>query len=351
MELHEINRKLNIFLFRLDTGARVRLWRKLGKLLGDGISIIVALEELKATRKPTDAMHIALDEWVSILKNGRKFSDAVRDWVPNEEAMLLMAGDQSGTLAKTMQSVVEVSKAKKAIVGAIVGGLAYPTFLMVLSFAVLYLMSYKIIPSFQAAAPGDRWTGLARFAIDASGFVQNWFFVFTAFVVALVVAVIASMPLWKGKLRSSFDRAPPYSIYRVMQGSAWIISMSALIEAGMRIETAMEELMKNAAPWARERMAAALVGLRSGMNLGVALSATKTGFPDEEIISDIRIYFGKTDFDRALKLIGDEWIKESVEKIDGLMRIIFGVALLMVAAVLGFTMMGLFSIQMQLVQR
>lgn len=350
IDSQEIVRSINIQLFRLDDAARIRLWKKLAKLLGDGIAIIPAMEELQRTRKPSDPMYMALGEWISVLKNGRKVSDAVRDWVTSEEAMLLMAADQSGNLAGTLASVVKVTKAKQAIRGSIVGGLAYPVFLLIITFGVIYLLGYKIVPAFTAAAQGDRWTGLARLMVDSSNFIQNWFVWLVALVVVLIASVIISMPLWTGYLRSSFDKYPPYSIYRVMQGSSWLISMAALIEAGMRIESAMEELIKTASPWAKERIAATLVGIRSGKNLGAALMATGLGFPDEEIISDIRVYSSKSDFDRALKDIGDDWITESVEKIASLMNVVFGVALMLVASTIGFTMLGLFAIQTQLMQ-
>jgi type II secretory pathway component PulF len=218
----------------------------------------------------------------------------------------------------------------------------------VITLGVIYLLGYKLVPAFTSAARGDHWTGLARAMVDSAGFIQNWFVWIVAFVVAAIVGVIVSLPLWTGYLRSSFDRYPPYSIYRVMQGSSWLISMSALIEAGMRIQTAMEELIKVASPWAKERISATLVGIRSGKNLGDALISTGLGFPDEEIISDIRVYSSKSDFDSALKEIGDSWITESVEKIASLMSIVFGASLMLVGSVIAFTMLGLFSIQTQL---
>lgn len=346
----DLTRKLNIGLFQLDVNARIRLWRKLSKLLSDGISIIAALEELRSTRNPSDAMYIALDEWIRVLNNGRKFSDAVRDWVTKEEYMLLMAGDESGMLAKTLDSVVKITKAKKSIQGAIVGGLAYPTFLFILAFAVLYLFGFKIIPAFSSAARGDHWTGLARMMVDAAGFIQNWYYVLVVIAVAVVTGIVVSMPLWTGQMRTKFDRYPPYSIYRVTQGASWIIALSSLVQAGMRIEAAMEQLMKDASPWAKERIGAALAGLRAGRNLGQALMATGLEFPDREIISDIRVYSNKSGFDEALRIIGDEWIAESVERISTMMRSVFSTALLMAASLIGFMVMGMFAMQTQLTQ-
>lgn len=350
IDLKDLTRKANIFLFKMDVDARIRLWRKLGKLLSDNISILEALAEIKTTRSPSEPIYLAMDEWIAALTHGRKVSEAVRDWVTDEEAMLILAGEQAGSLGKTMESVVTVTQAKKSIQASIIGGLAYPTFLILVAFGTLYLFGFKVIPAFSRAAQGDRWTGLARTMVDSSAFIQNWFLAIVIVAIAIVIGIVVSMPYWTGLTRTKFDRYAPYSIYRVTQGATWVISLSALIQAGMRIQEAMEQLMINASPWAKERVGAALLGLRSGKNLGAALVASRYEFPDREIIADIRVYANKSGFDDALKTIGQEWITESVVRIQALMRKVFSAAIMLAGGIIGFMVLGMFAMQTQLTQ-
>lgn len=346
----ELERKLNIFLFKMDVRGRIKLWRKLGKLLSDGIPIITALEELRDLRSKKEPMYLALKEWAAVMNNGKKFSDAVKPWVSTEESMLLLAGDQSGSLAQSMQSVVKVTKAKQSIKDAVLSGIRYPLFLIILAFAVMFMFSYKVIPAFAKASRGDKWTGMARTMIDVSHFMQNWLVWIALAAVILIVGVLVSMPKWSGPSRTAFDRYPPYSIYRITQGATWIIALSALIQAGMRIEMAMEQLMGNASDWARVRINAALRGMKSGKNLGQALVMTRFEFPDKEIISDIQVYSNKSGFDEALRIIGEEWITESVERIQELMKKVFSGTLLIAGAVIMFMLSGMLAMQMQLTQ-
>ncbi|MDI1236334.1 MAG: type II secretion system F family protein [Polaromonas sp.] len=350
MNMAELSLAFSKLQFKSDTKTRQRLWRKLSKLLRDGIPIIAGLNEIRGLKKPTAPISVAIAAWTRGMNNGRKLSEVVRPWVTTEEYMLIVAGEESGTLDEALNSVVKVSKAKSDINSAVFGGLAYPFFLMLLSFGILYLFGFKIVPAFTKAARGDAWVGFARTMIDASSFVQNYLHWLALLAITVAILFFVSLPRWTSAFRAKLDMFAPYSIYRVMQGSSWLIAVSALVQAGMPIVAAIEQLGNGASPWLSTRLAAALKGLRAGRNLGEALERSGNNFPDPEIISDIRIYATKSGFDEAIRIIGNEWISESVEKIQGLMRMIFGVSILAVAGLIMFSVSGLIAMQLQLTQ-
>jgi type II secretory pathway component PulF len=231
---------------------------------------------------------------------------------------------------------------------AVLAGLAYPAFLLLLAVGALYFFGYRIIPAFSRAAGADAWTGLARTMVLTAGWVQHGLHWVLLALALLLAALLLALPHWNGPLRIWLDRHPPLSIYRVMHGAAWLIALSALVGAGMRIEAAVEQLARGASAWARVRCEAALKGLRAGRNLGEALERSGHGFPDRAILSDLRLYASKSGFDEALRLIGEEWISESVERVQALMRVLFALALLLVGAVVLFMAAGLLAMQMQL---
>lgn len=350
MTLEDFNKAWARWQFKSDAKTRQSLWKKLGKLLKDGIPIIVGLQEIRGLRKPSTPVSLAIDEWIRGMNNGRKLSEVILPWVNAEEAMLIMAGEQSGSLDEALESVVKVAKAGAAIRGAVVSGLTYPVFLLFMSFGALYFFGYKIIPAFSKAANPDAWTGFARVMVNAAGFIQSWLHWILLAVAILVVAFFVALPRWNGAVRVLLDRFAPFSIYRVMQGSSWLIALSALVAAGMRIETAIEQLRRNASAWARVRCDAALKGLRAGRNLGDSLERSGYEFPDRAIISDIRLYATKSGFDEALRVIGDEWITESVERVKALMSVVFAMALLLVGSVIMFIAAGFGAMQMQLME-
>lgn len=345
--LQTINRTVQIWLFKADLPARIRLWRKLGKLLADGIPIVMALEALRDLRRKDEPMYMALNEWVIAMKNGKKFNEVIKDWVSSEERMLMMAGDQAGSLPQSMQSLIKVSEAKQKIKSAVISGISYPFTLLVVTFLGLYLFNYKIVPAFTQAVKGANWTGMASYVISFSSFMQEWYVWIVLIFVGLVVGMFVSMPMWASKSRVPFDRHVPYSIYRVMQGSSWLIALSALTESGLRLESAMEQLMNASSPWAKTRIRAAIKALKSGKSFGQALSHTGYEFPDREIISDLHIYASKGGFDQAIKTVAEDWINEAVERIQKLMQQVFNVSLVLLTVIIGFEVAGILSMQMQ----
>ena len=316
----------------------------------DDIPLIAGLNEIRGLRKPTEPVAMALEDWVRGLNNGRKFSDVVQPWVTQQESMMILAGEQSGTLEDALQSVVKAADASSAIRSAISSGLAYPTFLLIVAFGAMYFFGYKIIPAFGKAVRPEAWVGMARLMIDASFFIQSWLHWIALVTVALIALFFVSLPRWNSPLRVRLDRYPPYSIYRVTQGSSWLIALSALVGAGVRVESAIEQLSANTSAWGKVRADAALRGLRSGRNLGESLERSGYEFPDREIISDIRLYATKSGFEEALRLIGDEWITQSVVRIQGLMGSIFGFSMIVVGGVIMFIASGFIAMQMQLTQ-
>lgn len=340
--------------FKRSAATRLRIWRKLGKLLGNGVPIKQALESMRDLRvrmtSASDPVAMAMTEWIAQLSNGRKFSDAINGWVGAEERMLISAGEASGNLERSLASAATLIEAGRSIRSAVVGGLAYPAFLALSAIGILYLFSYKIIPAFSALVQKDAWTGLAAYMVATADFVRAWLPYGVALVVAAIATFVWSLSRWDGSLRVMLDRHAPYSVYRVTKGSAWVIAMAALVEAGVRVEDALQSLSRQATPWMRNRIEACLMGMRSGHTMGDALSRSGYGFPDVEVVEDLAIYSGLSSFDQALSLVGREMLASSVENVKTHMKAVFVAGLMSVAMLLGGMMGGLITMQMQMSQ-
>jgi type II secretory pathway component PulF len=338
--------------FKMDINGRRRLWLKLAKLIGNGVPILQAFETIRARRVissgKSHSQAVAISAWINGIKNGQRLSYMLNGWVSENERMLISAGEQSGTMEKALQSSARVMEAKKQINSAVFGGIAYPFILILLAFGVLILFGFKIVPAFLRLASPEKWTGHARAMIEVSLFAQQWLWLLALFVVVVIIAFFVSLPRWDGPLRIRLDRYAPYSIYRVMLGSTWLIGLSAMVEAGLRIEVALAQLSTTASPWLSARIEGCLRGTRSGLNVGEALARTGYGFPDVEIIDDLGVYSSLSGFDVALATLGKEWLEESVIQIQEKMRVVFGASMLLVGALVIFMVGGMMNMQLQL---
>ncbi|MDO9134051.1 type II secretion system F family protein [Hydrogenophaga sp.] len=352
--MNDFEVKFSRFMFKRDSAQRRRLYQKLAKLLGNGVQIIDALQTMQERRvilkSAKDPVAVALAEWIRKLRNGARLSVAIDGWVGTDEQMLISAGEQSGNIDAALVSTAEIMEAKKKIRSAVIGGLAYPGFMMIIAFAVLIMFSYKIIPEFSQVVPYEKWRGLAKAMVDFANFTRTWMFAIAGAPVLLITAFMLSLPRWKDGMRITLDRYMPFSVYRMLHGSTWMISFASLVSAGVRLENALGQLMEGASPWMQVRIQACLRGMRSGLNPGDALARSGYGFPDAEIIDDLGVYAKLSGFDVALGIIGREWITESVERIQMMMKVIFGASVLMVGLFIALMVGGLIGMELQMTQ-
>lgn len=351
LDTAELELKFAKMLFKWDGKGRRRLWLKLAKLISNGVPILTALESIRDRRinssGKTHPHAIAAQHWITNIRNGGRLSTSIQGWVEDDERMLIAAGEQSGAIEKSLESAAEIMEARSQIKSAVAGGLVYPMLLLSMCFALSYMFGFKVIPAFTLVMRDNTWTGMALVMVNTSEFIQNWLWLLGVIVVGILIAFYISLPRWNSSLRVKADRYIPYSVYRVVLGSTWLISFSALIEAGMRVENALRQLAAGTNPWMRLRIEACLRGMQSGHSVGESLARSGYEFPDREIIDDLSIYSSLSGFDAALSILGREWLKESVEQIKGRMNMVFVASILIIAVLVAFMVSGLISMELQ----
>lgn len=334
----------------MDSSGRRRIWRKLAKLVSNSVPIIQALESMhtrrRALRGAADPQVIALAAWIEGMRNGMRLSQMLDGWVTPVERMLISAGETAGTLEASLLASARVMEAQSEIKGTVVKGMAYPIILLMVAFGVLYMFGFRVVPEFIKIVPADRFHGSAAVLISLSDFARGWIIVVAVGVIAAIVAFFMSLSRWDGATRIFLDRYPPYSVYRIVQGSTWLIGLSSMLEAGVRLEQALQQLRNTADKWLANRIDGAVHGMRSGLLLGDALHRSGYEFPDREIIDDLGVYSSLSGFDEALSIIGREMLVEGVNNIRALMAMITLISFLSVATLVA-TMVGGF-VQMEL---
>lgn len=333
--------------------ARLRLYRKIAKMLSNGLPLLKVLEELEMRashegRKPNEAEAVVLSDWRRVVQNGGMLSEAMQWWVPHTEQMIVMAGEQSGRLELALSTVSAVVTSGRRIRTAIVGGLTYPLVIFVMTIGYLYLFGKLVIPRFEMIVSPERWHGVAHSLYTMSRFVQGGMIYCVILVVLLMVALFYSMPRWTGNARVIVDRYPPYSVYRLIVGCGFLVAFSSLQAAGFTVEKSLNRLADNAQPWLRERIDDMLFGVKSGLNVGEAMKNTGYRFPSTEIVDDLCVYAEYNGFTEALHALADEWMQEGVTIIEAQMRIINGIAIITLALVLSWLITGFFGIQQEI---
>lgn len=344
---------------------RIRFYRKLDQLLRNGVPLQRALRVLweqasSDGRKPDHPMAIALSVWMRAHRSGKPLARALEGWIPEREQMLIEAGELAGELAiaegdqrrpvvrrGALLEALDLAQTSSKVTSAIVGGLAYPTVLFFATLTILYLFGTKIVPPFADILEPERWTGMAAQMHTLSGIVRIWTIPAALAAVGAIIVYFLALPRWTGRLRAIADQYPPLSLYRLWVGTGFMLSLAALVRAGVQIPDALRKLKRAASPYLTERLDAALVLVRDGKDVGTALKLAGHGFPDREIVHDLQVYAGLYGFDEMLGILAREWLSSTIELVQlqtALLRNLFLVVMALVIAWLGW---GLFDLQQQ----
>ncbi len=341
------------FMFRTNTEKRMAICRKLASLLRNDFTLIDALERLEMIEshggtKPNEPFAIVMREWQKNLERGMTFSEATRGWVPPDETLLVTSGNLSN-LVVALENVGRVVEGTQRIRRAMTSAIAYPLFLLALTFGIIIMVGVYLVPPLRDVAGNDVvWRGSARSLVWLSDVsMQYWYVVLVGFA-SLIAVIWVSLPNWSGRMRAVFDKFPPWSVYKIQVSVGWLMSLAAMVSAGVTIPDAMRMLADNANRYLRRILDVALHHIANGDNLGVALTHTKRNFPDSEIIGDLTIYADMNGFDENLTRVSNDYLNESVRKMEKISSTLNSVGILLVSAIIAWVVLGTFQMQDQI---
>lgn len=340
-------------MFKLNTSRRMAMARKLASLLRNNFSLMDALNRLERIEsyngtRPNEPYAIAMRQWQQNLEQGMSFSDATRGWLPPEETLLVTSADIAN-LVVALESIDRVVDGVERIKRAMRNAVTYPLFLLALTFLIIVMVGLYLVPPLVDVVGTDvQWTGLAKSLLVVSDFsIAYWPWVVGIFVV--VIALIwFSLSNWTGWLRYRFDKLPPWNIYKLHTSVGWLMSLSAMVAAGVTVPDAMRMLADNANRYLKTILESALRFIANGDNLGVALANTGTDFPNQDIIGDLTIYSEMTDFSRNVGKLASDYQSESVRKMETISSALNSVGILLVSGIIAWVVLATFQMQDQI---
>jgi type II secretory pathway component PulF len=337
--------------FEFGSDKRYKFYRKLAQLLSNGVSLDNGLQQIEniAKRKRGSIMPALYRRWRMNIANGQNFGQVMMRYIPSSEGILLETGANSGKLVdalnNTAESIEQQTKVKKAIVTAA----AYPGVLLAMLIAAMLLASHQVIPTFEEIIPVEEWTGISYGVAITAQFIRNYSFSLGISLIALFMVIGYTMPRWTSQSRKFFDNVAPWSLYKMWQGSSFLLAISSMMAAGVKLdEVSLGRVAKNSEPYLKQRIRSLVRYITAGENLGDALYKSGYNFPDEEIIGDLQIYAKLRGFDKNLIWITRSWVDSLVEQVTITMKIVNTVILVLIAVVIGCLITAFYDIFQQI---
>lgn len=270
-----------------------------------------------------------LSEWLEGLGTGQKFNEVIREWVPPNEHMLILAGERGASLPEGLRNASGMSEANTKIKKAIIGKSVQPAVLLLALFGMFMLFQRKIAPIFLRMKPLETWGASARRLYDISYFLDHYSLLTLGLLVVFSYGLLLTLPRWTGVWRQRFDALPPWSIYRVQNASSFLIGLASLLNAKVPMNVSLQMMHRNSTAYMQWHLERMMNILASGVsNQGVALN---TGLLDSETAGDVEDFSQIISFSESIQEVGQKTLTASLERIDAVMGAMQTMMLLLVA--------------------
>ena len=327
---------------KLNELERVALYKYIGSRVRAGHAVGAAMQKLIATEyiRKTSRMKVAVEVAIHKFSRGAKLAAALQPFIPPMEYMLILTGDQSGslpdTLAQLSDSIIRDRKMRRSFRKSLMPSL------MLLMFGVLAIFGTAlfIVPQYRGVLKAKEVHGFTAFVLATST---------PTGLTSLVVLVLGAFGalIWFARAARTVD-APwrrwlenipnsPFAFYRDWNSLLWIRMHLVMLKAGVMERDALAQAIKNATPWlARRLMKVKQYIERDGKRLPEALIAThaSTNFPAPLLIEEIAQSGDAADISGALEKALAVWEGEFVESAETSLRVLSGVIRFLVIALL-----------------
>ena len=335
-----------------SSSVRQRTWKKLAAQARHGMSLDQSLRQMQlraATRRsPTALVYARVLEHLGL---GHNLGASLGDFATPEEIMLISSGQRSGRLPDGLELAAGLLAARQKIVGAVASALAYPVFLFGVCILLLGVVSVMVMPKFAMLSDPAKWHGAAAAFYKMTSFVASFSGGITLIVLlAIIATALLTLPAWTGRLRLSVENLPPWSIYRLTVGSVWLYTLATMMRSGIQLSHILESMINSEAisPYLRERILAISIENGVGKNLGESMYDCGMGFPDQELIDDLRVYAVLPSFHRRMHELATEWMHDGVELVKRQSRLMNLMGIILITALVSIMAMAIGSLQSQL---
>ncbi|MEO9387016.1 type II secretion system F family protein [Chromobacterium phragmitis] len=257
--------------------------------------------------------------------------------VPADDLMVIGSGER-GDLPSALRFLAKVVKIRERNAKAIKLAVSLPIFLLMLMTGVQLGVALGMMPIMEQIMPPDKFPLIGRILYWMSHVIRDFWYLIYGVPACLLVAYFWSLPRWTGPMRNRLDRRLPYSIYRDLKASEFLVSLAAMSQAHTATFDAVCLLEQGATPWMRWHLARIRVSLTDNRSI---LKAMDTGLFSEEIFDRIAEYAERSNFEDGIRKIGLGTIEEIAEMIAERSSMIRNILIVIVGGFIMLTVAGM----------
>ncbi|MFJ2454000.1 type II secretion system F family protein [Pseudomonas protegens] len=345
---------------------RIQFYESLMGVMEDGIPIEEALETVeKAFSNDGKELHpvsIICGEIAMTVRGGKSLAHSCRSRVPHDEASLIETGEETGNLVQAFRDCVRIIEIRQRISRLVQSVVALPSLTWSLMWALLYVIALWMVPSMSRRSDPESWTGIPALLYHLSNLISSYGVIIIVALLVLIITAIVTLPVfcglkiqpnssaWKIQLSSALQLArlrlesfPPWSLYKVLHGSIFLLNMSVMLRTGINQLDALTILNRSAPPWLRERLDAIHYGVSSGKNFGQALKLAGHRFPDAMANHYLEVLATRKGFAESMERFANRWMEQTLLRVDATSKFLIAMSSVCMGVLMILVVIGIFQ--------
>lgn len=322
-------------------------YEQLAFMLDSNKSVAQAFTEMRAIvtdfgRKDHPLAYLLTDCLNAISGHGGTLETTLAEWIPEQEAALISAGYQTGRIAESLRNAITLIEGKQRITTTVVGACIYPIMLLSVAVGMLNIIAQRLVPELSKISPAENWHGPVSFLATSAMIVSQHGITIAVVLAILLTAMFFSLPYWTGRLRIYADYLPPWSVYRTLQGTVFLLNMASLLKANISTLNAIRLLNRFSSAWMKERLEATENQIQQGEHLGKALKSTDLNFPSRECVTQLYVLTDSDGYEEIVERYAKRWLELTITGIEKWAKILSTLAIFIN---IGFVLIILLAIQ------
>ncbi len=305
--------KLALDKMAFSWGVREEFYRHMSGQIRNEVGQVAALERFqkRLLRNKRKSSAEIVGDIIRRMQNGSQLAIALRKWVPNDEALILLGGENAGQISDAFDLIIDSKIRVRTIRRTLITALTTPTVYLVALYGLVWAVGVYVLPTIRMVIPESSVHGSAAVLFTLGDAATSyWMIAPVAVLVSIIGWITWALPNWTAKIRMKAEEYFPFSFYRDIQGFIWILTFSAMLKAGMSDTKILDDQARFASPWLRQRLVAIRRRMLNGESLAKALIGTNYGFPSPDMIDDIESMSDFTDFPERIAARVRQWADE-----------------------------------------
>ena len=265
-------------------------------LVEDGVVATKAAEALKTIARG-QAIKVA-EDIVKAVSEGRPVAEGMEGWFPKHITEIIRAGEDSGTLAKTMRTAAGSLTQKNSAMTSLVASLLYPTTVLVMGMVVTVFISKSVLKQFAQYKPVSEWPHNGQVVMFLSQTIQDYWWLAIIIIVGIAFIMMKYFQDFIGDTRNTLDKLPVLSVYRRLVAAQFMETLGLLTANGIVMKQAFKIMQIKASPYLAWHLM--LMDYRLGGGRGNIADVLDTGLIDDKDLARLRAVAEAKGFEHAL---------------------------------------------------